>query len=345
MKFIIALPLLVALYSCSNDGIPDDDIAEGVHPESYGVQLPEFKLVDRELKLHWLQEYVTGYGDPSETAAPAAIQPISLATNCSLPKPAPGSMLAHVVTDHGKGRVPFYAMDAASVDYMGKQLAAMVKMNRNPSMMLGKTDGLLYRIDVIVTETSKPVHLVLASRTGALWNIQTAPGVRLSAVTLISQTSMSAVANLDAKVPVSAMTGDIAKQCGAIPAVEPVNAYPGLKMQIHKDYGKEKKIDTVNAAWRKYNTFFTRVYGLGTRSVSVGANALYHAAVGPVPAKPEDRIAYKGLEGATIRMTPATLAFYGSERNYAAARRATAIKSASRTTGGNFEMAMEQAGY
>jgi len=345
MKSLTAVVLLLALAGCSNDGVPGEDIAKGVHPETYGVQLPEYKLMDRDLKLHWLQEYVTGYSVPSDGDAPASIRPIALASGCALPKPVAGALLAQVVTGHGNGRSSFYAMDAKDVDDMGRQLAAMVRGNRNPSIMLSKTDGRLSRIDVVVTESSKPVHLVLASRTGALWNVQAAAGARLSGVTLISETSMAAVANLPQGVPMVALTGAAAKQCGAMPAVEPVQEYPGLKMQIFKAAEPEKALSKANAAWAAYNRFFTKTFGQNMGEVSVGTNALYHAAIGPAPAKPEDRVAYRGLAGATLYVTPAALAFYGSEGAYAKARRDAAIQAASRLTGGNFQTAMDQAGY
>jgi hypothetical protein len=211
--------LLVVLSGCDNDSVPSEDIAKGVHGESYGVQLPEMKLMDCDKKLHWVQEYVTGYSVPGDKDRPAEIRTARAITSCSLPKPAAGSALAQVVTDHGLGQTSFYAMRARDVDYMGPQLAAILTSNRNPSIMLRKTDGILSRIDVIISETEKPVHLVLASRGGALWNVQKAPAAKVSAVTLISETQVTAVANIDANIPVYAITGDVAKRCGAIPAV------------------------------------------------------------------------------------------------------------------------------
>lgn len=350
MKTVAALSILLALAvsglsACSNDGVPDEDVAKGVHAETYAVQLPEMKLMDRALKLHWLQEYVTGYAVSDEDDTPAAIRTIPLASSCSLARPAPGSILASVVTDHGNGTTAFYAMDAKDVDEMGKRLADLVRGNRTPALMLAKPDGFLSRIDVVVTETAKPVHLVLASRSGALWNVLTAPGAHLSAVTLISQTTETAVANIAPDVPVSALVGDMAKSCGAIPANEPMQAYPGLRMQIHKAAYPEKELAKMSAAWGSYSSFFLRTYGVSADTVSIGTEALYHVAIGPAPERSEDRVAYKGFKGATIQVTPAALTFYGRFGDYTKARRATAIKTASRLTGGNFQAAMDQAGY
>jgi hypothetical protein len=84
---------------------------------------------------------------------------------------------------------------------------------------------------------------------------------------------------------------------------------------------------------------------VSARDASVGEAAIHHAAIGPVPSTLKGRIPFKGLSGATIHVTGAALTFYGTESEYAAERRAAAIKAASKATGANYQTVMEQAGY
>jgi hypothetical protein len=345
MKALLLLPFLLALTACNNDGVPSGDAAKDVHPETYSVQVRGERLIDKDLKIHWLQEYLAAYAEPTENKRPAAIKTLEKTANCRPPGPRAGSVLAQVLVDHGTRSSPLYAMSSSEVDQMTKTFMSVIRSSRDPDIMLTKTDGMLTAINVIVTETSRPVHLVLAARSATLWNIQKADKAVISGVTLISGAEAAAIANIDPKVPVVALTGAAAKTCGALPAVRPVMEYPGLKMQIFKANHPEKELAKMQTAYQAYNGFFTSAFGQSSTDVSVGAQAIDHAAIGPTPATLEERVPFKGYENTTVYITPAALVTFGTQKEFAAAKRELAIATASRMTGGDYAQIMESAGY
>ncbi|MBC2774136.1 hypothetical protein H6M51_14830 [Rhizobium sp. AQ_MP] len=332
------------LASCSDTDPMAGDVTDKVHPESYGVQLGEYKLMDQDKKLHWINEYVADYKQADEAETPKEIKRIQQTTSCAIVAPPKSALVRAVVTHGGEGASNLFMMSKSDVSHMAQKLIAVVKGNNSPQIMLSKTEGRLYRIDVVVTEETAPVHLVLASRSSVLWNIQKAPRTNIVGVTVISGTMHAAIANLDKRIPVIALVGDAAKKCGAIPAVKPVMEFPGLRMQLHAA-NKDEKLQQRNAEFSRFDRFFRNAFGVTSAMVAVGQDEIVHAAIGPIPSTPESRLPYKGIDGATILATEAGLIFYGSESDYTLARRQAAIKQASIVSGVDYNAVLSELGY
>ncbi len=119
------------------------------------------------------------YGEvvvPKAALNPASVPVIEMVkttTRCTLPKAGRGAMKVLVYGYSGGPRSPLFHSYKASRQSAYKRAA---------------------RFDILVTETERPVYLVLASYTAVLWNLQLAPGAEIDGVSVLSYEG-SAVAN------------------------------------------------------------------------------------------------------------------------------------------------------
>jgi hypothetical protein len=345
MRIAFAFFPLLLLTACSGSDIPSESPYKGQNAETYSIQLKRGRTIDSQHLLHWFAEYVSGYQEPDAGKMPTALIALKAATSCQIPRPAPGSKLVQVITWNSKITAPLYVIGEDELEKITKNAMQVVKGGHNPSLALSTPDGQLYAVDVAVTETAQPVHLVLSAQRAVVWNLVADPKAKITGITIISWNNVVALANADPDVPVTVLAGKQAEKCGATPQLMPVKEYPNIRMQLHKANDNDKKWDDKLAKYRDYNRFFKGAFGVDAAEVSIGASIMDHAAVGPVPAGIDARLPFKTLEGVEIRVTPGAFAFYGSEHDYLAAKKDAVIKTASRLSGSDFAEIMRNAGY
>jgi hypothetical protein len=343
MKHAIVLSTLLFLAGCSGGDVPSESPYEGQSAETFSMQLKHFRTIDGEKKLHWFQEYVTGYQEPDASKPPASLAALKTTSTCRLPKPDKDSKLIQIITWNSKKYAPLYSIDSDAFEKITKNVMMVVKGNRSPELALGKREGQLLQVDVAVTEKG-PVHIILASTGPVLWNLVPAEHARITGISIISKNNSVAIANAPADVPVTALAGDSTERCGAIPSLMPVKEYPGVKMQLHRANDNDAKYSEKMAKYSAYNNYFRRQFGVDSDDVSIGVSVMDHAAIGPVP-EPDARVPFKTLEGATIRATPGAFAFYGSEGDYVVAKKAAVISAASKIIGSDYKKVLDGAGF
>lgn len=242
-----------------------------------------------------------------KSAKPADVQGLEEVAGCAFTPPAPGSVVGHARISGDSG------MDLGLATYGDADLAAAMQVLVNVYRSGGglhksSLSELRYQsYDIAVTETSSPVYLVLESGPQSrVFNIHLAPGARVDRVVLIGGDQLG-VANLPAEVPVEAMRGAKAADCGFTPFYA-LNSghlfYQSVASgAIRSDEAEEKKrhFAELEAAWE---ATFRQAFGVGAKeSLAGGWDSGTVAVAGGVPAAPEGRAVYASVDGALLRVT------------------------------------------
>ena len=148
-------------------------------------------------------------------------------------------------------------------------------------------------IDVIVTDSSQPIFLVIGSTSKNMWTIHTAPGVKIDGIAMNTEYG-SSIANVPdgAKVGFVAKDGSLQEKCfenlvEPITVEEMVAINAGVGYQPSKeDLKKYKTIEKNGKDWLQYK--FPRKFG-GPASDTIFADperGFKGILVGPVPVEP-----------------------------------------------------------
>lgn len=260
----------------------------------------------------FIRDVISGYSTGASEDAPAEITTIRPIMECLPTPPLRGSVVGHVVA--GQSGLALGLLTYDDTD-LAEAVQAFVDAYREVSARKGTEavsvavpDRLAYHLyDVLVTEVSAPVYLVL--QTGPenrIWNIHAARGVRIERVVLLGGGQVG-VANLDPVVPVEVIQQDALQSCGILPAL-PLNAGHALMVAAAAgDAAAAARLAAHDEAVAAYGQWFLDTFGVGAGPSRVGFDRGTASLVGPVPddETPDltPRPAFAAIEGAKIRTT------------------------------------------
>lgn len=240
---------------------------------------------------------------------PAEVTTIRPISGCKPTPPTPEALVGHVTAASS-------GLETALLTYGDAELAEAVQVFVNGYRQTGTgtvpaQSGLAYEAyDVAVTETARPVYLVLLNFHGhRIWNIHLAEGARVERVVLLDG-DQAGVANLDPVVPVEVMPAAALAACGLTPAY-PLN--PGHRFFEMLTSGPEagrREAEAKHAAMQEatlaWNTWFRDTFGVSAAETRAGFDEGMVSVVGPVPGEAGPLAVYAPIEGARIRTTQDT---------------------------------------
>lgn len=168
-------------------------------------------------------------------------------------------------------------------------------------------NGQMKPIDVILTDTSKPLYLVLQSgNSQILWNLHLAAGVQLSHVVMISNGKI-AISGLPANTSYEALkigdfvtnhefgADDVFRECMIRPWRKPQQDWKAWQKAERdkgdKFYGSgikslhQNMIHSFTQGYNAYNQWYTGAFGYDAGLNTVAGQSASHVLLGPVPAK------------------------------------------------------------
>ena len=261
--------------------------------------------------------------------SPASVSVVAPMQGCTFTRRSADSYLGHVLASGGEGlHLGIITYDDSDLAGTVQQLARDARKGR--FLKVDVPSELAYRsFDVAVTETAKPVYLVLqTSGANRMWNIHLAPGARLERAILLGGAQVG-VANLPEGVPVEIMRDAEAAACGIPPAAYPLNPRHVLLRSIEPqpegwDAKEEGLIDPEEAratlreigqqmlAW---NGWFYDAFQASPESTMAGnweGNTI--AVAGPVPASADGRAVWNPIDGASAFVTSDTYLDFGPKK-------------------------------
>ena len=201
---IFLLALSVMLAGCSEAMLNRQGSGEVISPEQRVV-------VEAGAVMPMLKEVASGQPVLAAKTPPPALEAVDAEPNCRVPRPSSRAKLTYVYTYGGGVKTPLqYIADGTKADAIKARMAATKAVADEVSRSGSFEQGALAReyagfargnavewtnrIDVLVTDTSAPVFLVLTSYNSVMWNIQRAPGVEIDGI-IVSAYEGGAIAN------------------------------------------------------------------------------------------------------------------------------------------------------
>lgn len=254
----------------------------------------------------FIRDVITGYTTRLATDVPAEITTIRPIMGCLVTPPLPGSAVGHVVagqSDVALGLLTYNDNDLAEA------VQSFVDAYRQSAAVEAAVPARLafQSHDVVVTEVSAPVYLVLQTGPGnRMWNIHAAPGARIERVVLLGGDQVG-VANLDPVVPVEVILQNGLQACGIRPAL-PLNAGHALGVAAASgDASAVAALAAREAATLAYGRWFLDTFGIEAATSRAGFDRGTASLVGPVPGGDDPALtpkaSFAGIAGAKIRTT------------------------------------------
>jgi hypothetical protein len=256
----------------------------------------------------FIEDVIDGHQTRIAKDIPAEITTIRPISGCRLTPPLEGTEVGHVSAGSSE-------LELALLTYDDQTLAGAVQhfVDTYRGMGIGQIDSgsrLAYEAyDVAVTETGRPVYLVLVNDSGhRIWNIHLAPGARVERVVLLGG-DHAGVANLDPVVPVEVIAAAGLAECGIVPnyAANTGTDTEGAIAQASgagvDEAGADASRNDREAQVAAWNTWFRDSFGVMADETRAGFDQGMVSVVGPQPGEADPKAVYAPIEGSRIRVT------------------------------------------
>lgn len=308
-KLTAGLALSLALVGCNEDfakpkGFPESRVHNGIYGAVY--KRPAVTTDDRNLS-YWAQDLATDYAGPRLRDAPAKLVGARLA-GCSLPQPSEGAEVVYVELYSGFDDAPLFLVTRDDIKDVKRYIDAR---QEHPDIDRLLNNSTAQQVDVFVTETEKPVYLVLATYDETIWSLQLAEGVELDGIAIIGYEAQ-ALAHAPENTRVGYVVYDDSPQgrCMTVPqrpVTDSWDAVERAKKQKH-DHGFNKILKEARQDHRKFRGWLRGRVGPPDRTINAYRTA--HVLVGPKPATP---LRYRPLTGTALSYTGNAIPIWGDE--------------------------------
>jgi hypothetical protein len=256
----------------------------------------------------FIEDVIEGHRSRISNDIPAEVMTIRPISGCKLTPPETGTLVGHATAGSSDLKLPLltYGDDA-----LAQAVQGFVNGYRKTGFGRAEAgDGLGYQAyDVAVTETTRPVYLVLFNWYGnRIWNIHLAPGARVERVVLLGG-DQAGVANLDPVVPVEVIPAAGLAGCGIEPAytLNPnARFFSMAKVEGASPSDREEataRVAALENSISAYDTWFRDSFGVKADEIRAGFDQGMISVVGPVPGEAEPKAIYAAIKGARIRTT------------------------------------------
>ena len=340
------LILAGALAGCSGgqdeSAVPTGDVTKELNNEIRGYDFRRGVIVGANETPHWVQLAVSGFQSADENQTVANIALLPAKQNCTFSPVRPDEHLAKVHVDSSENQISVYTFSKADIGKLAKEFVQEYRQTQGQAEpKVWRSSDALALVDVVVTETSKPVYLVLAHSQKTIFNIHLAPGASISRIALISQ-DVSAVVQLESAPPVEALSGIYAERCRIVPARKPADHWILVQRAKDGDQLNKEAVAQSIGFYSKYSKWFARSFGQPSEPDSIGAMQASHVLVGPLPQTLEARVPYKPLAGQNILVSKADYIFSSSEADYKAQKTKLIVDTAERALGAKLQTLIRQ---
>lgn len=257
-----------------------------------------------------LADLVTGATLPDDTTQIGRIIPFDRNDQCNLRRPLDGEQVVNVRLEQGALPVPVRAFsDEALVAQLTRNITAVTQDGQAYDWG-AQVRAPMTGVDVFLTDTSAPIYLVLQNLTdGVIWNVQTAPGVTLAHVAIVSDGFSGLVsppvgATFEALLVADFVprhtfgADDTVRACMIRPWREPQPDWVAVQ-RAPGDTLYSNQMQSFTTGYAAYNAWFTGTLGVDASTNLVAPEAAAHVLVGPLPPAP---FAYQAMNGRDVHL-------------------------------------------
>ncbi len=335
---LIALLLIVALGGCSDSGtVPTGNPADLLNPEMRGYEAPAGVMMGLNETPYWVQSAVAGFRPVKPSGLPGKIEELKSRASCTFDSPGPNEILAKVQVDGSNTKSAVFAVSRHQMGERTKTYIDNLKAGRD-IVPFNARDDRLGIVDVIVTEKSKPVYLVIAYNLPTIFNIQLAEGARISRIALVGL-GAAGIANAHPAVKIQSLTGKAMQSCGVLPVREPADHWQFVQ-NVKQTPSLKDVLDKNISMYRVFSGWYRKNFGVASGVDSIGAMTASHVLVGPIPQALEARVTFKPLEGSTLLLSKNDHVFAGEQADYEKKYTHVIIEAATKMAGGDLAKLM-----
>ncbi|SMX45013.1 hypothetical protein [Actibacterium lipolyticum] len=299
-------------------------------------------MIAADLKSYSILDAVEGYPSlkSNNVAHPAAVTKVAPITDCQFRKPAEGEAIANVFIGTGSGvETGLHVVTDSGIAKSTISWFAEQHRKRTAATTWGKhiAEGALRKVDVVVTDTSAPVYLILQSVSSRiLWNILPAEGVEIAHIAAVSY-APTAVNPPTPETPVE-ISNAFLDDCAMGPARKPADHWGFIKnmrksgtdqnevlanipawqsISSYYDEGhyregrEEEVILRGHAVHERYSNWFEERFGFPAAQDAVGIASVAHVLVGPMPAADAPKVPYRSISGSTVKISDFEHIYFG----------------------------------
>ena len=245
---------------------------------------------EEELLVHAVAAGLPVASGPIPEGVPAEVVPLAPNPSCAIRRRDANERVAGVRIGEGSrpGGVTVIA-DAAVTAQVLKNVTEFTELSRwtaSADRRIGvETAGeRLSVVDVFVTDTAGPVHLVLQSMwQPVLWNLHAAPGVRIAGASIVTPAFGGIAGHGDAPVDVLRVADGCAKPIYRKP--EPHWGY--VAQAARSNAGVHvNQMNLFRQGYAAYDSWYSGAFGVSAGGFTVTPEEADHVLIGPVPAEP-----------------------------------------------------------
>jgi hypothetical protein len=330
---LTAAVLALALAGCGED-LPTGDPAKSTQMGQFGETLTSEGAIGPRDTKYWFRNLVSDYAELDFKDKPAKVELVNGIYGCKFDPPGAGEKVVLISAKEVPTKAPVFTFTRAEIAQRAEAFVAEWKRQGvDPGTDIENTTDGMRLAEVVVTDTSAPLYLVLGGPAKVLWNFHVAEGVKIARVALIADRD-AAVANLPAGVPVNLLGGQQAENCKAIPFRRPTTRW-GITERAKSDAAARDALDKRHIAHSNFDRWFEASFVVDSESVGIGADVASNFLVGPPPASLKQRIPYRALAGSHMKMSQPDHFVVGFIADYKAKNDQLVRAHAARLVGGN----------
>ncbi len=317
-KVFFFVPVCLVLVGCLGEGaVPQGDPRNHVVTKLRGHKFQPDAMVATNERYYWAQEVFDGYRRSRDADLPRAIKVIP-SSSCTPKAPEAGAYVAHVNISNGQQDSSLYEFSRRDVGKRAKQLIKSYVASQGRSSRVSSyrgSDGLKL-VNVAVTKSDQPVHLILTSQMGVLWNIQKSDEAEISGISVIGPRG-AGLANVPEGTEIEGLFGQVLRSCRIVPARMPKDHWSFVEYAIENPRKSNQRLLSQNYARAgTYARWLQQSFGLvGSRTV-IDPMAVGNVLIGDAPTDPGMRIAYRPIKDATVHISRNDYVFAASRADY-----------------------------
>ncbi|MEM7299680.1 MAG: hypothetical protein AAF468_01240 [Pseudomonadota bacterium] len=336
VMLIAALALFAGDFvGSSQSSIPDRDVPRLV-TKLRGYIANDGVLMSSKYVPMWVQRAVSDFSGGRETHVPATLEVRNPLSHCLFVRPSPDHKVVHAFVGGSWQKSAVYVYDD---DIVREKAARFIEKYKNKGRKLAEAylsspEGMSVT-DVVITDTSQPLYLVLTSQSARLWNIQVARGVKIAHVAVMSNRH-AGIANLAKDIPIEFLTYKKLKACGVFPLRRPKDHWSFVRNA--KASGDTKLINKNIQGHLKFAKFFRSRFGASPEANAVEVNVASHVLIGDVAPTLEGRVPHKPITGSHVVLTAADNVTASKQSVFTAKFEKQVIDLASQMAGGDLSV-------
>ena len=288
---------------------PNDDVQRHARTAQRGWQVDGYAAIGAQDQIFHVADIVTGIPpyDQREGARARDLYPLPAPRDCAFRAPRTGEKLVNVnieSADGPKTGIHIFS-EAALIGRTHSWIERTLHANDGAMADLAdfRIDGALRELNVVLTDSSAPLYLVLQSMGGrVLWNLHPADGVQIAHIAVISGGSSAINPPEDGTFEIE-MINARAAACAAIPMQKPRDHWGFIAQQSTLSLNVEDELKRAHASYQRYNDFFAPRFGQPAEQDAIGGTSQSFVLVGDPPAEGAAKPVFRAASGARLYAT------------------------------------------